>query len=101
MCDQEHFEKDRLEYERLGWVTRKQFGAVLGAMMLPKVADAAAVTESDVTVKTPDGAADCYFVHRPAALRLPSSCGRTSSDCVRPCDKWGNGLQNPVIRCSW
>ena len=33
------------------------------AMMLPKVADAVTVTESEVTVKTPDGAADCYFVH--------------------------------------
>ena len=32
-------------------------------MMLPKVANAVTVTESDVTVKTPDGNADCYFVH--------------------------------------
>jgi carboxymethylenebutenolidase len=50
----------------MGSVTRKQFGKMLGAgmaMMLPKVANAAAVTESDVTVKTPDGTADCYFVH--------------------------------------
>ena len=73
MCDQEHFEKDRLEYERLGWVTRKQFGAVLGAgiaMMLPQAADAVTVTESDVTVKTPDGEADCYFVH-PATGSAP------------------------------
>jgi carboxymethylenebutenolidase len=73
MCDQEHFEKDRLEYERLGWVTRKQFGAVLGAgiaMMLPQVANAVAVTESDVNVKTPDGTADCYFVH-PATGTAP------------------------------
>src|SRR5580704_591843 len=66
MCDQDHFENDREQYERLGLVTRKQFGIMLGAgvaMMLPKVANAAAVTESDVTVKTPDGTADCYFVH--------------------------------------
>jgi carboxymethylenebutenolidase len=33
------------------------------AMMLPKVANAVTVTESDVSVKTPDGTADCYFVH--------------------------------------
>jgi carboxymethylenebutenolidase len=33
------------------------------AMMLPAVANAVAVTESDVNVKTPDGTADCYFVH--------------------------------------
>jgi carboxymethylenebutenolidase len=66
MCDQDHFEKDREEYEALGLITRKQFGVSLAAgiaMLLPKVANAATVTESDVTVKTPDGAADCYFVH--------------------------------------
>ncbi|HYP13829.1 MAG TPA: dienelactone hydrolase family protein [Bryobacteraceae bacterium] len=66
MCDQEHFEKDRLEYERLGCVTRKQFGVMLGAgmaMLLPQVANAVAVTESDVNLKTPDGTADAYFVH--------------------------------------
>ncbi len=66
MCDQDHFEKDRQEYETLGLVTRKQFGIMLGAgmaMMLPRAANAAAVTESDVNVTTPDGAADCYFVH--------------------------------------
>src|SRR6201993_3252460 len=66
MCDQDHFEDDRQRYEALGSVTRKQFGKILGAgmaMMLPKVANAAAVTESDVSVMTPDGTADCYFVH--------------------------------------
>jgi len=66
MCDQDHFDKDRQEYERRGLVTRKQFGMMLGtgmAMMLPRVANAAAVTESDVNVPTPDGTADCYFVH--------------------------------------
>jgi carboxymethylenebutenolidase len=66
MCDQDHFDEDRREYEARGLVTRKQFGILLGAgmaMMLPRVADAAAVTESDVNVTTPDGVADCYFVH--------------------------------------
>ena len=66
MCDQDHFEKDRLEAEARGLITRKQFGMMLGAgvaMMLPRVANAVAVTESDVNVKTPDGTADCYFVH--------------------------------------
>ena len=73
MCDQDHFEKDRTEYERRGLVTRKQFGIALGAgmaMMLPQVANAVAVTESDVNVPTPDGAADCYFVH-PASGTAP------------------------------
>src|SRR5579864_6947947 len=73
MCDQDHFEKDRQEFEALGLVTRKQFGMMLGAgmaMMLPQVANAVAVTESDVNVKTPDGTADCYFVH-PASGTAP------------------------------
>src|ERR1700676_3704613 len=73
MCDQDHFEKDHQEYETLGLVTRKQFGIMLGAgvaMMLPQVANAAAVTESDVNVMTPDGTADCYFVH-PASGTAP------------------------------
>src|SRR5215831_3050156 len=66
MCDLDHFEDDRKEAEARGLVTRKQFGAILGAgvaMMLPKVANAVTVTESDVNVTTPDGTADCYFVH--------------------------------------
>jgi carboxymethylenebutenolidase len=74
MCDQDHFEEDRLKYEARGLVTRKQFGALLGAgvsMLLPRVANAVAVIESDVTVKTPDGEADCYFVH-PASGTAPA-----------------------------
>jgi carboxymethylenebutenolidase len=66
MCDQDHFEQDRLEYETGGLVTRRQFGVLLGAgavMMLPKVVNAVAVTEQDVTIKTPDGTCDAYFVH--------------------------------------
>src|SRR5580698_3777838 len=66
MCDQDHFDEDREQFEARGLVTRKQFGVMLGAgmaMMLPQVANAAAVTESEVTVTTPDGSADCYFVH--------------------------------------
>jgi len=73
MCDQEYFEKDRQEYEARGLVTRKQFGAMLGAgiaMMLPRTANAVTVTESEVSIKTPDGAADCYFVH-PATGTAP------------------------------
>jgi carboxymethylenebutenolidase len=66
MCDQDHFEDDRREFEARGLVTRRQFGVLVGAgitMMLPQVVNAVAVTESDVTVTTPDGTADCYFVH--------------------------------------
>jgi len=73
MCDQDHSKEELEQYEARGLVTRKQFGVMLGAgiaMMLPKVANAAAVTESDVTIMTPDGAADCYFVH-PATGTAP------------------------------
>ena len=73
MCDQDHVDKDLREYEALGWVTRKQFGMILGAgvaMMLPEVANAGAVTEAEVNITTPDGTADCYFVH-PASGSAP------------------------------
>ena len=73
MCDQNHFEDDRLDFEARGLVTRKQFGALLGAgvsMMLPAVANAAPVSEADVTITTPDGTADAYFVH-PASGTAP------------------------------
>jgi carboxymethylenebutenolidase len=66
MCDQDHFEDDRKEFEARGLVTRKQFGVMLGAgmaMMLPRVANAVAVADAEVNVTTPDGTADCYFVH--------------------------------------
>src|SRR5262245_3161105 len=73
MCDQDHFEQDKAEYEAGGLVTRRQFGVLLGAgmmMALPKVVNAVAVTESDVNIKTPDGTADAYFVH-PATGTAP------------------------------
>ncbi len=61
MCDQ-HFEDDLKKY-----MTRRDFGAAsasLGLMaLLPPVANAQAVTETDVEIETPDGIADCYFVH--------------------------------------
>jgi carboxymethylenebutenolidase len=66
MCDKDHFAESVAEYEARGLVTRRQFGVLLGAgvaMMLPKVANAQAVNERDVEIKTPDGTADAYFVH--------------------------------------
>jgi carboxymethylenebutenolidase len=74
MCDQDVFEKDRQEFEARGLVTRRQFGVLLGAgvaMLLPQAANAVAVTDSEVTVTTPDGTADCYFVH-PASGKAPA-----------------------------
>ncbi|HWD38740.1 MAG TPA: dienelactone hydrolase family protein [Fimbriimonas sp.] len=83
MCEVDHFENDREEFEKLGLVTRRQFGVLLGAgvaMMLPSVANAATVTEAEVNITTPDGAADCYFVHpssgsAPAVLIWPDIFG--------------------------
>jgi carboxymethylenebutenolidase len=66
MCDQDHFEDDRRQFEALGQVTRRQFGVIVAAgvaMALPAVANGAEVAEADVTVTTPDGQADAYFVH--------------------------------------
>lgn len=73
MCELDHFDEDRQELEQRGLVTRRQFGMLLGAgvaMMLPSVANAASVAESEVTIKTPDGLADGYFVH-PATGSAP------------------------------
>jgi len=73
MCDQDHFEQDRQEFEARSLVTRRQFGVLLGAgvaMMLPKVVNAVTVTDAEVTVTTPDGTCDAYFVH-PASGTAP------------------------------
>src|ERR1035438_8534250 len=73
MCDRDHSQEDLERFEALGLVTRKQFGVRLAAgiaMLLPKVANAATVPESEVSVTTPDGAADCYFAH-PASGTAP------------------------------
>jgi carboxymethylenebutenolidase len=83
MCDQDHFEDDLQNFEARGMVTRRQFGVLLGAgmvMMLPKVANAVTVTEMDVTIMTPNGMADCYFVHpttgtAPGVLMWPDIFG--------------------------
>ena len=67
MCDQDHFEDDMKEYLRRAAVTRRQFGALSAgvgmAFLLPRAANAQDVTESEVEIRTPDGVADCYFVH--------------------------------------
>jgi len=66
MCDQDHYEDDLAKYLRPE-LSRRKFGAVsLGigmAMLLPRSADALDVAEAEVNIKTPDGTADCYFVH--------------------------------------
>ena len=65
MCDLDHSDSIK-EAEAKGWVTRRQFGVLLGAgvaMALPKVVGAVSVTDAEVTIKTPDGTCDAYFVH--------------------------------------
>lgn len=66
MCD-ENFEQDLETYSRFPHLTRRQFGvASMGAgllITLPRAADALDVKEQDVTIKTPDGECDAYFVH--------------------------------------
>lgn len=83
MCDQDHFDDDRSEFETRGLVTRRQFGVLLGAgvaMALPQVAGAVAVVGTEVTITTPDGVCDAYFVHpttgsAPAVLLWPDIFG--------------------------
>ena len=83
MCD-ERTVVDNDEYLSAKEMTRRQFGAESAgaglAVLLTSAANAQAVTESDVDVKTPDGVADCYFVHPssgsyPAVLIWPDAFG--------------------------
>ena len=83
MCD-ERTDADNTEYLRAKGITRREFGAVSAgaglAMLLPRAANAQAVTESEIDVTTPDGVADCYFVHpasgvHPGVLIWPDAFG--------------------------
>jgi len=67
MCDN-HTPGEWAEFlKKAGRMNRRQFGAMsaagAAALMLPRSANAMDVTESDVNITTPDGTADCYFVH--------------------------------------
>lgn len=87
MCDLDT-QRDADEFlRRNGELTRRQFtklSAAAGlAMILPPVANAQAVTETDVDITTPDGVADCYFVHpssgsHAAVIVWPDILGRKS-----------------------
>ena len=63
MCDHDTME----DLQKATELNRRQFGALgVGAgfvAMLPAVANAAEVKESEVTIKTPDGTCDAHFVH--------------------------------------
>lgn len=62
MCDENTVD----ENERY-LISRRRFGAVSAgaalAAVLPVTANAMAVSEREVTIPTPDGSADCYFVY--------------------------------------
>lgn len=84
MCDQHTLEDDLEFLRKSGQISRRQFGKLSAgaaiAMMLPPVANAQDVMEMDVTIQTPDGTADCYFVHpvsgrHPAVLMWPDILG--------------------------
>ena len=83
MCD-ERTVADTAKRLRDREITRRQFGAVSAgaglAMLLPRAANAQAVTEAEVNVTTPDGVADSYFVHpasgaHPGVLIWPDAFG--------------------------
>ena len=80
MCDEELLARSRAASD----MTRRQFGALsVGAglaMLLPRAADALDVKPTEVDIRTPDGVADCHFVHpvsgkHPAVLVWPDARG--------------------------
>ena len=66
MCDEET-ERDNRAYLKQQNLSRRSFNAVGAAagmaMLLPRAANAHELTKSYVKVPTPDGEADCFFVH--------------------------------------
>ena len=67
MCDDKTVADNEAYLAQKRGLTRRQLGTVaVGATIaaiLPRPANAMAVVEQDVEVATPDGTADCYFVH--------------------------------------
>lgn len=80
MCDEEFFARHGRPTE---WSRRELSALALGAglsLLLPRAANAVDVVASDVDVRTPDGVADCHFVHpvsgeHPAVLIWPDARG--------------------------
>jgi carboxymethylenebutenolidase len=67
MCDDNTVNDNEEFLNTAGGLSRRRFGklttAAALALALPRSANAADVVEQDVSVATPDGSADCYFVH--------------------------------------
>jgi carboxymethylenebutenolidase len=83
MCDDRTL-SDNESYLRGKKLTRREFGAVTAgaglAMFFPRAANAQQVMEANVDVTTPDGVADCYFVHpssgaHPGVILWPDAFG--------------------------
>lgn len=66
MCD-EQTNRDAEEYLKKQGLTRREFNkctaGAAAALTLPAVANAVDVVDHEVMVPTPDGEADCYYVH--------------------------------------
>jgi len=68
-------------------------------LLVDAVAKAATVTETDVTVTTPDGSADCYFVH-PASGTAPGVLVWPDIFGLRPAFRqMANASPNRGMRC--
>lgn len=67
MCDNHTNEENEAYLQLHQKMSRRTFGKLTAGagmmMMLPSVLNAQDVMEMDVNIETPDGTADCYFVH--------------------------------------
>ena len=84
MCDETTIHDAETHLQRSGNLTRRGFGALSAgaglAVLLPRAANALDVTAANVQVPTPDGMADCHFVHpsngaHPGVLIWPDALG--------------------------
>ena len=84
MCDEKTVDDWKQYLNRSEDLTRRQFGALSAgvgmAMFWSQAAGAVDVTDADIEVSTPDGVADCYFVHpssgrHPGVLIWPDALG--------------------------
>ena len=75
MCDDSTVRDNEDFLRNSGALSRRRFNLIAAgsamAVLLPQPAHAQDVIETDVVVTTPDGSADCYFVH-PASGRHPA-----------------------------
>jgi carboxymethylenebutenolidase len=61
MCDQDHFDEDIKKYSRRDLGALAALG-MSAAILFPQDGKALLVSEQEVTIKTPDGECDAYFV---------------------------------------